>query len=85
MSHKVGLNFWHLEWCTKYRYQMMGKLENKKLVEAAIRKAAFEHRIQIHFISVMPEHVHLLVTFPHGMTDSKAFQLLKGFHFNFMF
>ena len=78
MSHKVGLNFWHLEWCTKYRYNMMRKLENKKLVEAAIRKAAFEHRIRIHFISVMPDHVHLLATLPHRMTDSRAFQLLKG-------
>jgi hypothetical protein len=39
-SHKVGLNFWHLEWCTKYRYEMMRKFENKNLVEASIRKAS---------------------------------------------
>ena len=78
MSHKVGINFWHLEWCTKYRYKMMGKLKNKKLVEAAIRKAAFEHKIRIHTISVLPDHVHLLATFPNVMTDSKALQLLKG-------
>ena len=26
----------------------------------------------------MPEHVHLLVTLPHNITDSKALQLLKG-------
>jgi putative transposase len=77
-SHKVGLNFWHLEWCTKYRYNMMRKWDIKNLVEAAIRKAAFEHRIKLHFISVMPDHVHLLVTLPHGMTESKAFNLLKG-------
>ena len=78
LSHKVTLNFWHFEWCTKYRYRMMGKLENKNLVEAAIRKAAFEHGIAIHELAVMPEHVHLLATIPNGMTDSKALQLIKG-------
>jgi putative transposase len=77
-SHKLGLNFWHLEWCTKYRYCMMQKLKNKNLVEAAIRKAAHEHGIKVHYLKVLPEHIHALVTLPHNMTDSKAFQLLKG-------
>ena len=77
-SHKIGNNFWHLEWCTKYRYKMMRKLENKNLAESAIRKAAHENRIVIHEIAVMPEHVHLLVSLPNGMTDSKALALLKG-------
>ena len=47
-------------------------------MQYAIRKAANEYKIKIHILSVMPDHVHLLVTFPHGMTDSKAFNLLKG-------
>ena len=77
-SHKVGLNFWHLEWCTKYRYKMMRKFEHKNLAEAAIRKASREHDIEIHSISVMPDHVHLLVTLPRGTDERKALQLLKG-------
>ena len=77
-SHKRGTNFWHLEWCPKYRYRMMRKLENKNIVEAAIRKAASSHNIVIHYIAVMPDHIHALVTLPHGMTDSEAFRLLKG-------
>mgnify|MGYP001573294586 FL=1 len=77
-SHKLGTNFWHLEWCPKYRYKMMRKLENKNLVAAAIRKAATAHGITMHYLAVMPDHVHALVTLPHGMTDSKAFNLLKG-------
>ena len=77
-SHKIGLNFWHLEWCPKYRYKMMQKLENKNLVAAAIRKAAAEHGVKIHYLAVMPDHMHVLATLPHGMTDSKAFNLLKG-------
>lgn len=77
-SHKVGVNFWHLEWCPKYRYKMMQQLKNKNLVAAAIRKAAYEHGITMHYLTVMPDHVHALATLPHGMNDSEAFQLLKG-------
>ena len=27
---------------------------------------------------MMPEHVHMLVTLPHNITESKAMQLIKG-------
>lgn len=77
-SHKVGANFWHMEWCPKYRYKMMQKYENKNIVAAAIRKEASEHGVQVHYLKVLPEHIHTLVTLPHGMDDSKAFNLLKG-------
>ena len=78
LSHKVSINFWHLEWCTKCRYKMMGKLENRNMVTAAIRKAAAEHSINIDTLEVMPEHVHVSCTLPNGMTDSRALALLKG-------
>lgn len=77
-SHKVGINFWHLTWATKYRYKMFAKFEYKSLCEACIRKVASTHEIKIHVISVMPDHVHALVTLPKGMTEEKALQLLKG-------
>ena len=67
-----------MEWCPKYRYKMMQKLENKNLVAAAIRKAAHEHGIVFRVLSVLPEHVHSLATLPNGMTDSQALALLKG-------
>ena len=76
--HKVGINFWHLEWVTKYRYKMFSKFKYKNLCEACIRKVAKRHNIKIHILSVMPEHVHCLVTLPKGMSDEKALQLLKG-------
>lgn len=78
LSHKVCMNFWHFEWCTKYRYKMMRTEEIKNLVQAAIRKAAHEQGILIRELSVMPDHVHTLVTLPNGMTDLRALQLLKG-------
>ena len=77
-NHKVGINFWHLEFVTKYRYKIFRKPKYKNLCEACLRKVAYRHNIKIHIVSVMPEHVHMLVTLPKGMSDSKVFQLLKG-------
>ena len=77
-SHKVGINYWHFEWCTKYRYNMMERLELKNLVQAAIRKAAHEHKIVIRILKVLPDHVHMVATLPNRMTNDKAAMLMKG-------
>ena len=77
-SHKVGMNYWHFEWCTKYRYDMMKKLGLKNLVQAAIRKAAHEHNIQLKILRVLPDHIHLVATLPNEMRESKAANLMKG-------
>ena len=77
-GHKVGINFWHLNWQTKYRYNMFAKFKYKSLCEACIRKVAKRHNVKIRVLSVMPEHVHLTATLPRGMSDSRALQLLKG-------
>ena len=77
-NHKVGINYWHIEFTTKYRYKMFSKPKYKNLIEACIRRVSFKHHIEIHIMNVMLEHVHMLVTLPKGMPDEKAFQLLKG-------
>ena len=77
-SHKVGINNWHIEFATKYRYKMFGKFTQKNIVEASIRKVCSRHNIKIHTISVMAEHVHMRVTLPHNITESKGMQLIKG-------
>ena len=76
--HKVGKNFWHIEFATKYRYKMFGKFKQHNLANACIRKVCKNHKIQIHTLYVMPDHVHMLVTLPHNITESKAMQLIKG-------
>ena len=77
-SHTVGQNYWHFEWCTKYRYNMMKRYDIKNFVSACIRKSANEYGITIHILKVMPDHIHILVSLPNAMTDSKARRLLKG-------
>ena len=53
-------------------------MELKNLVEACVRKAAHEYGIKIHILKAMPNHIHMVATLPHNMTDSKARMLLKG-------
>jgi putative transposase len=57
---------------------MMKRLELKNLVLAAIRKAAHRHKIKVHILKVLPDHIHMVATLPNEMMDSKAAMLLKG-------
>ena len=84
-NHKVGINFWHMEQVTKYRYQMIAKFKYINLCEACVRKVAKRHDIKIHVLFVMPDHVHILVTLPKGMNEEKGMQLLKGASAYFFF
>jgi putative transposase len=77
-SHSVGRNTWIIEWCTKYRYEMMAKAGNRNLVAACVRQAAHRHGIRIVELSVMPDHVHMAAELPKGMDDIMAAHLLKG-------
>ena len=77
-SHSVGQNLYHLEWCPKYRYSMFMKEENKKLYEDILIDVANCHNIVIVELSIMPDHIHLVVEIPPTMSVSKAFHLLKG-------
>ena len=39
-AYKVGVNVHHLEWCTKYRYEMFKQDKYKKLCEEILRETA---------------------------------------------
>ena len=77
-AHSVGTLMFHLQWCTKYRYKMMRKQENAKLMEACIRRCASEHQIKIIELNVQPEHVHCIVLVNFRMSVSSVLQILKG-------
>ena len=77
-NHSVGLSMWHFEWCTKYRYEMFRKEKYLRLIEACIRRAASLHSITIVEISVMPEHVHIVVKISMNLSPAQALNILKG-------
>ena len=77
-SHSIGQNMYHLEWCPKYRYNMFKHESNKKLCEEVLNEVAKRHNIEITELSVMSDHIHIVVVIPPTMSVSKALQLLKG-------
>ena len=77
-SHSVGVSMYHLEWCTKYRYKMFGKLKYKNLITACLRQAANKNKIKLIELGVEPEHVHCIVEFRFSITVARVLQLLKG-------
>lgn len=76
--HGVGVVMLHLEWCTKYRYKMFGKLKYRNLLEACVRRSASANGIKIIEIDVQPEHIHCVVEVSFTMSVSKTLQILKG-------
>ena len=77
-NHAVGIAFWHIQFCTKYRYKMFAKDKYRKLCEACIRNVAFRHSIKIVAISVMPEHIHAIVQVSASVVVDEVIRKLKG-------
>lgn len=78
INHSVGVMMLHLEWCTKYRYKMFGKIKYKNLIEACIRQSATRNKIKIIELEVQPEHVHCVVEISFSISVSRVIQILKG-------
>ena len=76
-NHSVGIAFWHIQFCTKYRYKMFSKLEYKNLISACIRRTCAKHDIKILVLNVMPEHVHLVVKTKVSVNPPKVFSSSK--------
>ena len=77
-SYSIGRNMYHLEWCPNYRYNMFKRGSNKKLCEDVLHEVAKRHKIEITELSVMSDHIHVVVCIPPTMSVSQALQLLKG-------
>jgi len=67
-----------LEWCPKYRFNVLGKESSKADMEAILQGIAVEYGMCIVELAVMPDHIHIVVRVKPSMSLSKAAQLLKG-------
>lgn len=77
-AHSVGVSEYHLQWCTKYRYDTLEKESHNTDCKDALRTVAERHGIRITEIGVMPDHVHVVAFLPPEMSPSRAIGLLKG-------
>ncbi|WP_417427255.1 IS200/IS605 family transposase [Hoeflea sp.] len=62
--------FWdckyHLDWTTKYRYEVLGGDVGKRCWEF-LREISISHEIHIHAGSINRDHIHMLVSIsPNG-------------------
>ena len=78
-THRFVYNFhYHLIWVTKYRHQTFS---TKKLVDEMkdiLRMVAKDNEIVIENMEVMPDYVHVLISFPPSKAPTSAIKALKG-------
>ena len=77
-SHSVGQNCFHLVWKVKYAYSFLDRLHLKRCVEGAIKLISLEKGWEIYELKVMPDHVHLFISFPPTTAPTYVLALLKA-------
>jgi putative transposase len=78
-KHAVGQNCFHMVWKPKYAKDPMKFYGVRCDVEKFIREVCERNNFEIFELNIQSDHVHLFCDFPHTISISKAFQLLKGY------
>ena len=76
--HSVGINAFHLEWCPKYRYKVLGGDWLRRVLTESICKTAEQYGIQIFAMEISTDHLHMFVNLPGLLGPSAAINLFKG-------
>ena len=69
---------YHLIWATKYRHQTFSTKELADEMKDILRMVAKGNEIVIEKMEVMPDHVHVLISFPPSKAPTSAIKALKG-------
>ena len=77
-AHAIYQCVYHIEWCPKYRFNVLKKEEHRKDIEIILRKICEDKEMRIEELAIMPDHVHIVVHVKPSMSLGKATQLLKG-------
>ena len=76
-AHGVGQNSFHLVWKPKYAYSILVG-EIKTHCEEVLKQVAQDYGYVIHALEVMPDHIHIFLTFKPSVSVSEVFHRLKG-------
>ena len=76
-QHRIGINAFHLEWCPKYRYKVLGGDWLKKVLKESICQTAEKYDIQIFAMEIAIDHMHMFVNLPGMLAPSVAINLFK--------
>ena len=76
-AHVVYQCSYHLVWTPKYRFRIL-QGEIKEFVEKKIRAICEWKKVEILEITIMPDHVHAVVTIPPKLSISEFMGIIKG-------
>ena len=76
-TNVYDFNF-HLVFVTKYRKAIFTNEALRNDMKAILKQLAYDIHIQIEHLEVMPDHVHMMLSFPPNMTPSDVVKNLKG-------
>ncbi|AVQ34369.1 IS200/IS605 family transposase [Staphylococcus muscae] len=76
-TNVYDFNF-HLVWITKYRKSIFDTKEKCEAMKGFLITIAKEHDITIQEMEVMPDHVHMLISFHPKHAPSSIVKTLKG-------
>ena len=78
-THRFVYNFhYYLIWVTKYRHQTFSTKEPVDEMKDVLRMVAKDNEIVIEKMEVMPDYVHVLISFPPSKAPTSAIKALKG-------
>lgn len=76
-TNVYDFNF-HLVWVTKYRKQVFTTDEKSSAMKKILKDIAERNGIEIANMEVMPDHVHIMISFPPKMTPASVVKSFKG-------
>ena len=68
---------YHIVWCPKYRRKVLVAAIEQRLREL-IAEIALEHKMTIHALEVMPDHVHLFIEAGPTLAIAEIVNRIKG-------
>ncbi|WEV56642.1 IS200/IS605 family transposase [Ligilactobacillus acidipiscis] len=78
-TQRYVYNFhFHLIWSTKYRTQTFNTPALVQEMQDFLLQTAEKNKIVIEKLAVMPDHIHLLLSFPPSKAPTSAIKALKG-------
>ena len=69
---------YHLIWVTKYRHKAFVTDQLSEEMKQILSSIAKDNNIVIEKMEVMPDHVHVLISFPPSKAPASAIKALKG-------
>lgn len=76
-TNVYDFNF-HIVWVTKYRKEVFINDDKANNLKEILLDIAKKHDIEVAHLEVMPDHVHMMISFPPSKTPTNVVKAFKG-------